>query len=320
MYINPLNKIPEGDIDILIGTDCISEGQNLQDCDYLINFDIHWNPVRIIQRFGRIDRIGSQNDKIQLVNFWPNIKLDEYINLKNRVETRMKITVMTSTGEDNPIDITEKGDLEYRRKQLEKLQKEVVDPEDVSGGVNIMDLGLNEFRLDLVEYKKHHDDVEKAPLGMHAVAMAAGDGLPPGVIYILRNVNNVRDIDNPNRLHPFYMVYMKDDGTVQYNHLEPHKLLSYMRLVCKGFSTPDKSRCALFNKQTKDGMDMSKYSDLLGKAIQSIIQVKDESEVDSLFSDGSSTFGQGEIKGLDDFELICFVVLKSNEEVYGSKK
>ena len=227
---------------------------------------------------------------------------------------------MTSTGEDNPIDITEKGDLEYRRKQLEKLQKEVVDPEDVSGGVNIMDLGLNEFRLDLVEYKKHHDDVEKAPLGMHAVAMAAGDGLPPGVIYILRNVNNVRDIDNPNRLHPFYMVYMKDDGTVQYNHLEPHKLLSYMRLVCKGFSTPDKSRCALFNKQTKDGMDMSKYSDLLGKAIQSIIQVKDESEVDSLFSDGSSTFGQGEIKGLDDFELICFVVLKSNEEVYGSKK
>ena len=317
---NKLNKIPEGDIDILIGTDCISEGQNLQDCDYLINFDIHWNPVRIIQRFGRIDRIGSQNDKIQLVNFWPNIKLDEYINLKNRVETRMKITVMTSTGEDNPIDITEKGDLEYRRKQLEKLQKEVVDPEDVSGGVNIMDLGLNEFRLDLVEYKKHHDDVEKAPMGMHAVAMAAGDGLPPGVIYILRNVNNVRDIDNPNRLHPFYMVYMKDDGTVQYNHLEPHKLLSYMRLVCKGFSTPDKSRCALFNKQTKDGMDMSKYSDLLGKAIQSIIQVKDESEVDSLFSDGGSTFGQGEIKGLDDFELICFVVLKSNEEVYGSKK
>lgn len=317
---NKLNKIPEGDIDILIGTDCISEGQNLQDCDYLINFDIHWNPVRIIQRFGRIDRIGSQNDKIQLVNFWPNIKLDEYINLKNRVETRMKITVMTSTGEDNPIDITEKGDLEYRRKQLEKLQKEVVDPEDISGGVNIMDLGLNEFRLDLVEYKKHHDDVEKAPMGMHAVAMAAGDGLPPGVIYILRNVNNVRDIDNPNRLHPFYMVYMKDDGTVKYNHLEPHKLLSYMRLVCKGFSTPDKSRCALFNKQTKDGMDMSKYSDLLGKAIQSIIQVKDESEVDSLFSDGSSTFGQGEIKGLDDFELICFVVLKSNEEVYGSKK
>ncbi len=317
---NKLNTIPEGDIDILIGTDCISEGQNLQDCDYLINFDIHWNPVRIIQRFGRIDRIGSQNENIQLVNFWPNLKLDEYINLKNRVETRMKITVMTGTGEDNLIDDTEKGDLEYRRKQLEKLQKEVVDPEEIAGGVNIMDLGLNEFRLDLIEYRKQHADVEKAPLGMHALTLATDDDLPPGVIFILKNINNKRDINNPNRLHPFYMVYMSDDGTVKYNHLEPHKLLSYMRIVCKPFSTPDKKRCALFNKQTKDGMDMSKYSDLLGKAIQSIIQVKDESAVDSLFSDGGSTFGQGEIKGLDDFELICFVVLKSNEEVYGGKK
>ncbi len=315
-----LNKIPDGDIDILIGTDCISEGQNLQDCDYIINFDIHWNPVRIIQRFGRIDRIGSQNNKIQLVNFWPDLKLDEYINLKNRVETRMKITVMTSTGEDNPIDMAEKCDLEYRRKQLEKLRKEIVDPEEISGGINIMDLGLNEFRLDLVEYRKHHSDVEKAPLGMHAVTMSAGEGLPPGVIYILRSVNNSRDINNPNRLHPFYMVYIKDDGTVVYNHLEPQKLLSSMRLVCKGFATPDKARCALFNKQTKDGTDMTKYSELLGKAIQSIIHVKDESEVDSLFSDGGSTFGQDDIKGLDDFELICFVVLKSNEEVYGGKK
>ncbi len=312
-----LNKVYEGDIDILIGTDCISEGQNLQDCDYLINFDIHWNPVRIIQRFGRIDRIGSQNDYIQLVNFWPDIKLDEYINLKNRVEARMKISVMTSTGEDNLIDDSEKGDLEYRRKQLEKLQNETVDPEDVSGGITIMDLGLNEFRQDLVEYIKEHKGIEKAPLGMHALTMSAGKGLPSGVIFILRNVNNTKSIDNPNRLHPFYMVYMRDDGSVMYNHLEPKKLLSYMRLVCKSQTKPDKARCKAFNAETNNGMDMSKYSNLLGDAIKSIIEVKDESEVDSLFSDGASAFGTADIKGLGDFELIAFLVLKSNEEIYG---
>ncbi len=314
---NKLNNPPQGEIDILIGTDCISEGQNLQDCDYLINFDIHWNPVRIIQRFGRIDRIGSQNDYIQLVNFWQDIKLDEYINLKDRVESRMKISIMTSTGEDNPIDTTEKGDLAYRKKQLEELQKNVKDPEEVSGGITIADLGLNEFRLDLVAYKKHHNDIEKAPLGLHAVAMSGGNNLPPGVVYILRNVNNTKSIDNPNRLHPFYMVYMKDDGTVVHNHLEPKKLLSYMRLVCKSQTKPDKARCKAFNAETNNGMDMSKYSNLLGDAIKSIIEVKDESEVDSLFSDGASAFGTAEIKGLGDFELIAFLVLKSNEEIYG---
>jgi superfamily II DNA or RNA helicase len=315
---NKLNKIPDGDIDILIGTDCISEGQNLQDCDYIVNFDIHWNPVRIIQRFGRIDRIGSQNDKIQLVNFWPDIKLDEYINLKNRVEARMKITVMTATGEDNPIDTAEKGDLEYRKKQLEKLQNEVIDPEEVSGGINIMDLGLNEFRLDLIEYRKNNAEIECAPMGMHAVATSTGgtDGLPPGVIFILKNVNNRRSVENPNRLHPFYMVYIKDDGSILYNHLQPQKLFSCMRLACM-FSEANKFSCKYFNEQTKDGMDMSKYSNLLGKVIQSIINVKSESEVDSLFSDGGTVFGQGEIKGLDDFELISFIVLVPYEGVYG---
>lgn len=310
---NKLNNIPEGDIDILIGTDCISEGQNLQDCDYLVNFDIHWNPVRIVQRFGRIDRIGSQNDKIQLVNFWPNIKLDEYINLKNRVETRMKITVMTSTGEDNPIDAAEKGDLEYRRKQLERLQKEVVDPEEVSGGVSIMDLGLNEFRLDLIEYRKLHHDVDRSPLGMHAVALADGDDLPEGIIYVLKSVNSYKNINNPNRLHPFYMVYIQNDGTIKYNHLEPHKLFSCMRLLCKGVSAPQKDLCHIFNDETQNGFDMHRYSELLGQAIGSIIEVKDEAEVDSLFSDGATTFGQDEIKGLEDFELITFLVLKKGD-------
>ena len=88
------------EIDLLIATDCISEGQNLQDCDYLVNYDIHWNPVRIIQRFGRVDRLGSRNDQIQLVNFWPNMELDEYINLEARVSGRMVLLDISATGEE----------------------------------------------------------------------------------------------------------------------------------------------------------------------------------------------------------------------------
>lgn len=177
------------EIDVLIATDCISEGQNLQDCDYLVNYDIHWNPVRIIQRFGRVDRIGSRNSQIQLVNFWPDMDLDEYINLKGRVETRMKISVMTSTGDDDLINPEEKGDLEYRKQQLKRLQEEVVDIEDMSSGISIMDLGLNEFRLDLLEYVKNHGDLDKKPKGMHAVVPAT-DELPEGVVFIRKQSIN----------------------------------------------------------------------------------------------------------------------------------
>ena len=190
------------EIDFLIATDCISEGQNLQDCDYLINYDIHWNPVRIIQRFGRIDRIGSKNAYIQLVNFWPDVTLDEYIDLKAKVETRMKIVDMTATGDDNLLSEEEKTDLEYRKAQLKRLQEEVVDIEDMSTGISIMDLGLNEFRLDLLEYIKYHPDIEKTPFGLHSVA-AASEDTPAGVIYVLKNRSNSVNIDNQNRLHGF---------------------------------------------------------------------------------------------------------------------
>ena len=214
-------------IDILIATDCISEGQNLQDCDYLVNYDIHWNPVRIIQRFGRIDRIGSKNEYIQLVNFWPDMNLDEYINLKSRVETRMKISVMTATGDDDLINAEEKGDLEYRKAQLKRLQEEVVDIEDMSEGISIMDLGLNEFRLDLLEYLKTHPDMERKPRGLHAV-VSAMEELPEGVIFVLRNVNNSVNIDNQNRIHPFYMVYIGRDEDVICDYLNPKQLLDYV--------------------------------------------------------------------------------------------
>ncbi len=297
------------EIDILIATDCISEGQNLQDCDYLVNYDIHWNPVRIIQRFGRIDRIGSRNQYIQLVNFWPDMTLDDYINLKSRVETRMKISIMTSTGDDDLINPEEKGDLEYRKQQLKRLQDEVVDIEDMSTGISIMDLGLNEFRLDLLEYIKTHEDLAKKPKGLHAVVPAT-DKNPEGVIFVLRNINNNINIDNQNRIHPFYMVYIGIDGEVVCDYLNPKKLLDTVRLLCRGKSEPVLELCEKFNKETDDGRNMEEVSQLLSDAINSIIDMKEESDIDSLFSTGGTTALMSEINGLDDFELICFLVVK----------
>ena len=297
------------EIDILIATDCISEGQNLQDCDYLVNYDIHWNPVRIIQRFGRVDRIGSRNSQIQLVNFWPDMDLDEYINLKGRVETRMKISVMTSTGDDDLINPEEKGDLEYRKQQLKRLQEEVVDIEDMSSGISIMDLGLNEFRLDLLEYVKNHGDLDKKPKGMHAVVPAT-DELPEGVVFILKNINNSVNIDNQNRIHPFYMVYIGMDGKVVCDYLNPKKMLDDIRLLCRGKKEPIKELCQRFNEETDDGRDMTEMSELLSEAINSIIDCKEESDIDSLFSAGGTSALMSAVSGLDDFELICFLVVK----------
>ena len=304
-----LNKYSDIEIDVLIGTDCISEGQNLQDCDYCINYDIHWNPVRIIQRFGRIDRIGSKNSVIQLVNFWPDLTLDEYIRLKSRVETRMKITVMTSTGDDDLINAEEKGDLEYRKAQLQRLQDDVVDLEDMSSGISIMDLGLNEFRLDLLDYIKTHGEFDRTPFGLHTVIPAEKDA-PPGVIYVLKNINSSVNIDRQNRIHPFYMVYISEDGDVICDHVSPKELLDKLRLLCKGKTEPVVELCKPFNAETKDGKDMKKYSQLLSDAITTIIDVTEDTDIDSLFKPGGTTALNTTITGLDDFELICFFVVR----------
>lgn len=315
-YFSPLSKDRDAihpndtrEIDVLIATDCISEGQNLQDCDYLINYDIHWNPVRIIQRFGRIDRIGSKNDVIQLVNYWPDMELDDYIKLKGRVESRMKATVITSTGDDNLLSANEKGDLEYRRNQLKKLQNEVVDIEDMDTGVNIMDLGLNEFRLDLLANLKEHPNMDLTPFGMCAV-VGASELVEPGVIYVLKNKNNAVNIDRSNLLHPFYMVYLSHTGTVICDHLSPKKLLDKMRYACKDKNEPDKALCKQFNKETRDGKNMRHYSDLLQSAIESIITVKEESDINDFLNGVQGNLFADEIRGLDDFELICFLVIK----------
>ena len=302
------------EIDVLIATDCISEGQNLQDCDYLINYDIHWNPVRIIQRFGRVDRIGSRNEVIQLVNYWPDIELDDYLRLKGRVEARMTGVNITGAGNSNVLlSDEEQADLDYRKSQLQRLQEEVVDLEDMDTGINIMDLGLNEFRLDLLAYMQNHPDIEHTPWGMSAV-VPANEQAQPGVIYILKNRNNAVNIGHQNLLHPFYMVYLSDEGETIINHLSPKKLLDIMRLSCKGKTEPIIELCRQVNRETQNGRKMGHYSDLLGKAVASIVEQKEESDIDSLFSFGETTALVGDIRGLDDFELICFLIIKKGGE------
>lgn len=312
---SPISKdraalMPDGpDIDILIATDCISEGQNLQDCDCVINYDIHWNPVRLVQRFGRIDRIGSRNVVIQMINFWPDVQLDAYIDLRARVETRMKALVLSSTGDDNPLSPEEKGDLEYRREQLQRLRTEVVDLEDMRGGVSITDLGLNEFRMELLEYAKHHPELETCPGGISAVAAATPDA-PPGVVFVLKNVHNEVNINDRNRLHPYYLVYLDEDGVTLHSHLCPKDILDAMRQLCRGQKQPDKALCRAFNAETDDGRKMQKYSDLLEDAVLSIVDAKADSDLDSLFWAGGTTALLDKVSGLDDFELICFVVVR----------
>lgn len=298
------------EIDLLIGTDCISEGQNLQDCDYLINYDIHWNPVRIIQRFGRIDRIGSTNASIQLVNYWPDISLDEYINLKERVESRMMIADVTATGDDNVLS-AQANDVSYRKEQLRRLQDEVIELEDLKTGVSITDLGLNDFRMDLLNFVKANGELNSMPSGMHAVVTAKPEmGLHPGVIFTLRNLNQSVNVSQQNRLHPYYLVYINREGEVIHDHTEVKRLLDLVRSCCKGQAQPIPDACRLFNKETADGRKMQVYSDLLGKTIRSMIEVKEEKDLDSLFSGGKTTALVNTIAGLDDFELITFLVIQ----------
>ncbi|BDQ66497.1 helicase-related protein [Shewanella xiamenensis] len=301
------------EIDLLIGTDCISEGQNLQDCDYLINYDIHWNPVRIIQRFGRVDRIGSLNTTIQLVNYWPDITLDEYINLKERVESRMMIADVTATGDDNVLS-AQANDVSYRKEQLRRLQEEVIELEDLKTGVSITDLGLNDFRMDLLNYVKAHGEPSHIPNGMHAVVSAnPALGLEPGVIFTLRNRNPDVNVNQHNRLHPYYLVYIARNGKVINDHTEVKRLLDLVRSGCKGQVLPIAIACQSFNKETNDGRNMQSYSELLGMTIRSMIEVKAEKDLDSLFSSGKTTALTNTIAGLDDFELITFLAIQETE-------
>jgi len=306
-----------GEIDVLIGTDCISEGQNLQDCDTVINYDIHWNPVRIIQRFGRVDRIGSPNARIQLVNYWPDISLDEYIRLKERVESRMMIADVTATGDDNVLS-AQSNDVAYRKEQLRRLQEEVIEMEDLKTGVSITDLGLNDFRMDLLNHVKANADIARLPNGLHAVVSANTDkGLLPGVIFTLRNRllsgASGAAFQKKNRVHPYYLVYIGMDGTIIADHTEVKSLLDLARNACKGQFQPIPAAFEAFNRATGDGRNMKAYSKLLDQAIHSMIDRQQEQDVDSLFSPGKTTALLTDVAGLEDFELISFLVIQAEE-------
>ena len=315
------SKIDESastEIDLLIATDCISEGQNLQDCDALINYDIHWNPVRIIQRFGRIDRLGSQNSRIQLINFWPNMALDEYINLEARVSGRMVLLDISATGEENVIEQDETNrmnDLEYRRKQLEQLQEAVVDLEDIAGGVSITDLTLNDFRMDLSAHMQSYlKELELAPAGLFAVCNLDNglkeDGLPTGVIFCLKNIRNTVQVDSSYALAPYFLVYVADSGEINYPFTTPKHCLDILKKQSSNGNAIEPHAISLFNKQTKHGADMSHYQQLLALAIDSIAGKSQEKGVQSLFSRGGTVLTATSSQGIDDFEVMSYLILK----------
>jgi SNF2 family DNA or RNA helicase len=318
-----MSKMPqEGEIDILIATDCISEGQNLQDCDLLVNYDIHWNPVRIIQRFGRIDRIGSLNETIQLVNFWPTPDLNKYINLKNRVEARMALVDIAATNEDNILTNAEleeliQQDLKYRDKQLMRLKDEVLDLEDFNESVALNEFSLDDFRMDLSNYvEANRTKLQDAPYGLYGVVPASTENtsVKPGVIYCLRQQNHqpAQGFEAVNPLTPYFLVYIQADGAVRYNFTAPKQVLDIFRALCQGKTEPYTELCKLFDKETHHGQDMNAYSALLDTAVAVIVAQFTRKNAANLFTGrgGKLMDTAKTVKGNSDFELITWLVIK----------
>ncbi|MBM4012943.1 MAG: helicase, partial [Planctomycetes bacterium] len=311
----PPELASEGELDLLIATDCISEGQNLQDCDWLVNYDIHWNPVRIIQRFGRIDRLGSPNTKIQLANFWPNIELEEYINLEQRVSGRMVLLDISATGEENLIEQqsgNQMNDLEYRRKQLLKLQDAVIDLEDLSTGVSIADLTLTDFRIDLAEYLRAQPGAfDAVPLGVCAVVTADAADVPPGVVFCLRCESQAAGAVAAEGypLAPHYLVHVGEDGTVLLSHTQAKKILDRLKRSCTSRDSTDPAAIERLDRATKAGADMRTAQKQLAAAVAAILGRAEEKAVESLFSPGGTQAARGEFAGTNDFEVIAYLVV-----------
>lgn len=311
----------DGEIDLLIATDCISEGQNLQDCDYLINYDIHWNPVRIIQRFGRIDRIGSHNEAIQLVNFWPTPDLNKYINLKNRVEARMALVDIAATAEDNILQAEDlqdliKDDLRYRDKQLMRLKDEVLDLEDFHESVALNEFTLDDFRMELAAYiEANRYKLEDAPFGLYALVPphAEYQTIKPGIIYCLKQRLDAVGNEAVNPLQPYFLVYIRDDGEVRYNFTAPKQVLEIFRAACQGQTEPHARLCEVFDEETGHGQNMSHYSGLLDKAVAAIVTQFGRKNAGNLFTGrGGKLLGnQNAIKSNTDFDLITWLVIKN---------
>lgn len=323
-----------GEIDLLIATDCISEGQNLQDCDTLINYDIHWNPVRIIQRFGRVDRLGSKNTQIQLINFWPNMELDEYINLEARVSGRMVLLDISATGEENVIDenSTEMNDLEYRRQQLQQLKDTVVDLEDMASGVSITDLTLNDFRMDLSDYmnkesrqpngesRKNMAKLEQAPYGLYSVVPVdedlKNDGITQGVVFCLKNIRQGKEavqVDDNYPLVPYFLVYVSDEAVVELNFTQSKKVLDLLKRQAFIHSEVETDCVEVINSKTKSGRNLEHYQHLLAVAVDSIAGKSEEKGVESLFTKGGTVLTATSSQGLEDFAVVSYLMLVDME-------
>lgn len=317
-YAKKRDKIPslpqDEEIDLLIATDCISEGQNLQDCDYLINYDIHWNPVRIIQRFGRVDRIGSPNNAVQLVNFWITQDFDQYINLRDRVESRMALMDLTATGEDNLLDeqLT-KEDINYRDNQLLRLQDEVLDLEDFNDSISLNEFSLEDFRTDLLNYiQENKDELKEAPLGLYAVVPPIPEHsvIKPGVIFCLQQKGETKDNQEINPLQPYYLAYVRDDRTVRYSFVQPKQILDIYRLLCSNQSSVYQELADLFSTETEQGENLILYNQLLQSAVESVTRTFQQRTVANLFSNKQGKLTQNKITKTTDFELITWLVIK----------
>jgi len=301
-----------GEIDVLIATDCISEGQNLQDCDWLVNYDIHWNPVRIIQRFGRIDRLGSQNQQVQLVNFWPNMELEEYINLENRVSGKMVLLDISATGEENLIERDSgdtMNDLEYRRRQLLQLQDSVIDLEDLSSGISITDLTLTEFKIQLNQMDRVHRDFDRHPLGSTSIVRAP-KGFGPGVIFLLKSDGLLESSESGYSLAPFYLVHVGDMGEIISPYSRVKDILDVLRLACSGVDVIDDELASEFEKQLLNDQQLDNLRKLAVIAMNSVVGQKIESSVQSLFKPGGTNAPMQNSVAEDLFEIVSVLVLK----------
>ncbi|WP_063807101.1 helicase-related protein [Streptomyces scabiei] len=305
-------------IDLVIATDTISEGQNLQDCDTVINYDIHWNPVRIVQRFGRVDRLGTINTSVQLVNFWPNMDLDSYINLEKRVSSRMVLLDVSATGEENVLDDVTSGDmndLDYRRKQLQQMQQAAPTMEELAGGRSITDLTLSDFRMDAAarppgEMRK----ITGWPLALFGVTRfdksLAGDGLAPGAVFLLRVRDDAFPFSKAYPLAPYVLAYVTDDGRLAHEIEEPKLALDVLRRHCLGNSEPDTDVLAEFDKATRSGKSMKHYRALLDVAVRAASGQAEENMVASLFSAGPSQLGtDAAAPGLESVDVVAWVVI-----------
>ena len=312
----------DDDIDILIATDCLSEGQNLQDCDLVVNYDIHWNPVRLLQRFGRIDRLGSRNRQVAMINFWPTENLDRYLDLRNRVEARMALADAAATGDDDPLseDATQ-SDLKFRDAQLKRLREEVLDAEEANDGITMSDLTLDDFLADLLHYiQQNRAALEAAPLGIQAVvADAPAAGLPdertlhairPGVVFCLRHKADTSD-RTPNRLWPYYLVHVRDDGTVRYTFQQAQQCLSLFRSLTAGRGEVLQALEDAFDRETERGQQMVKYDELLDAALRNIAGTFRNAQLTALSRDRRAMLARlpDQPDGPGDFELVTWLVI-----------